>query len=136
MITILLVLFFLTAAALHIYWAAGGKQWLDAALPQQEGRPVFRPSRSMTLGVGLALLVMAATVLWNAGAVSLPWPRTGARIAMHVAFAIFFLRTIGDFRTFGLFKRKADTTFARFDTRLYTPLCAVISLGLWWLAWG
>ena len=41
---------------------------------------------------------------------------------------VFFIRVIGEFNYFGIFKRKKDTHFAKMDTLLYIPLCAFLSL--------
>jgi hypothetical protein len=40
---------------------------------------------------------------------------------------MFALRTIGEFRYVGLFKRVHSTPFARWDSRLFTPLSAAIA---------
>jgi hypothetical protein len=46
---------------------------------------------------------------------------------------VFALRTVGDFRTVGLFKRPARNAFARNDALLYTPLCFSLAAALLWL---
>lgn len=42
---------------------------------------------------------------------------------------LFALRSVGDFRYIGFFKRKRKSKFARLDTALYSPLCALIAIG-------
>ena len=50
---------------------------------------------------------------------------------------MFAARAIGERRYVGFFKRVRTTEFAWWDTRVYSPLCAGISVGyfaLWYLA--
>jgi hypothetical protein len=49
---------------------------------------------------------------------------------------IFVVRSIGDFRSAGFFKSVRNTTFALWDTWLYSPLCLVLGLSTLWLAFG
>ena len=41
---------------------------------------------------------------------------------------IFLLRAIGEFKYVGIFKRVKKTKFGRFDTKLFSPLCLIISI--------
>ena len=41
---------------------------------------------------------------------------------------IFVLRTLGDFRYVGFTKRIRNTSFAEWDTKLYSPLCLLMAL--------
>jgi hypothetical protein len=41
--------------------------------------------------------------------------------------AVLLIRAIGDFRYAGLTKRINDTSFARKDTRFYTPFCLALA---------
>ena len=54
-IVILLVL-----AAVHVYWAAGGKTGKAAAVPTAQGRAVIKPSALSTAMVAAGLCVIAA----------------------------------------------------------------------------
>lgn len=45
-------------------------------------------------------------------------------------------RAVGDFNHVGFFKRRKATTFARLDTRLYSPLALALGLGAGIVAWG
>lgn len=115
---------------IHVYWAVRGVSGRSVALPERSnGRPLFQPGRSSTLTVAGGLFGGALTLLAQSGLVWLPipssWPRRGA----WALAALFGLRAIGDFRYVGLFKRVRDTPFARWDTRLFTPLCFAIAAG-------
>lgn len=107
----------------HLYWAAGGRAGLSAALPQTKaGQPAFMPSSALTLLVAAGLAGMS-------GAALLARSRSGARLRWPLRFiaAVFLLRAVGDGRSVGLTRQPSDTQFARLDARFYTPLCMVLA---------
>ncbi|GGS04260.1 DUF3995 domain-containing protein [Deinococcus sedimenti] len=119
----LAALILLVLAAVHGYWLFGGRAGLTAALPSRPGPstgPLLTPGPGATALVALALLSCAVLVPLAA---TFSWAR-GATLAAGVAFG---LRAVGDFRYLGLFKRVRGTTFARWDDRLYIPLCVTLS---------
>jgi hypothetical protein len=128
-VAVVLVALFLLLAALHVYWAAGGRWGASVAVPEVGGRPAFQPGPAATLVVALLLAAAAAVVAARARFVpdlGAPWLfRAGA----WTLSAVFALRTIGNFRTFGLFRAARDTAFARYDRVLFTPLCVAIAVG-------
>jgi len=110
-------------ALLHAYWALGGRWGKAYAVPVVRGQRSFNPSQFATwvvcglLGVATILVIAAAwspLPLWDVGLWGLA--------------AVFALRAIGNLRSFGFFKRITGTAFARWDTRLYSPLCVLIAL--------
>ena len=120
-------LIFLALALLHGYWALGGKAGLTATLPAHPGGGlVFRPPTTAVWLVAAVLLGLAGL---SAAHLSpelggwMPW----LRVADGVVAAGLLLRGVGDFRFVGLTKRVCDTTFARLDTRYYTPLCLLLA---------
>jgi hypothetical protein len=118
---------FAALALLHFYWAAsnaGDAGGNSAAIPEVDGKPVFRPSRAATAGVGVVLLGTAAIV----------WMHVELLIAG--AAAVLVLRAIGDFRLVGFFKRPNPSRFARMDTRYYSPLCLALGAALAAIAAG
>ncbi len=46
----------------------------------------------------------------------------------------FLVRAVGEGRLVGFTKRVRGTSFARWDTRLFSPLCLAISYAGLWLA--
>ncbi len=109
-------------ALIHLYWAAGGKRLLTGALPAgRGGKPAFEPGAKITLVVAGALGTAAGTVF--AASRSVPHSK---RPALAVA-GVFALRAVGDFHHVGFFKRQRRGRFARLDTWVYSPLCALIS---------
>jgi hypothetical protein len=129
-------------AALHVYWACGGRFGADVAVPsrpQREGdearagRPLFRPSTAATLLVAAALAAGAAVLLARVSMLPLPLPRGLIRGATLLLGVLFVLRALGERRYVGLFKTVTETPFARWDTALFTPLCLLLGAAALWL---
>jgi hypothetical protein len=125
------ILILLIVAALHIYWAAGGKVGKGAAIPSANGRAVIKPSTFGTAMVAVGLCAMAALVALRIGWLdlpALPGNSVVVEIGTWLIAVVFALRAIGDFRYVGFFKRIRDGKFARLDTLAYSPLCAFVAL--------
>lgn len=112
----------------HIYWAARGVASSASVPSHADGTPVFRPGRMATLLVALTLLLAAFVVLGRAQLLDVPVSPIVLHVGIWGVAATFAARTVGEFRYVGLFKRVSDTPFARWDTRLFTPLCAAIAI--------
>jgi hypothetical protein len=131
----LLVSGLLTAIALlHFFWALGGSAGTGTAIPEDNGRPVLTPRPLTTAVVGCALLTAAAIVLGRAGYWGAGLPRWIFYAGTWALAGVFLLRGIGEFRYVGLFKRVRQTRFAKWDTRLFTPLCLVLAILLFAVA--
>ncbi|EJN19734.1 DUF3995 domain-containing protein [Pseudomonas sp. GM80] len=137
-----LVTIFAVIALMHVYWALGG-QWAAAVVvPQVPVRgfvatvqPAFKPSGWLTLVVAAALLTIAALVCMRVG-----WgiPAVSHKALQWVISAIallMFARAIGDSNLVGFFKEVKGSRFARLDTWVYSPLCALLGAGLLAVAW-
>ncbi|MBC7841148.1 MAG: DUF3995 domain-containing protein [Gemmatimonadaceae bacterium] len=126
-LAVLLTTVLLGLALLHVYWAIAGVNAGTAIPTRADGTRIMRPGRLASLAVAGALAIAAALV---AGRGWLTVPLVPMRVfhvgTMGVA-AVFALRAIGDFRYVGLFKRVRGTPFARWDTWLFTPLCALLA---------
>jgi hypothetical protein len=138
------IVILLLLAAVHVYWAAGGKAGKAAAVPTAEGRAIIKPSALSTAMVAAGLCVIAAMLALRIGWLKLPGlagDNVFVEIAAWLIAAVFALRAIGDFRStaarhravrrrryVGFFKRIRDTRFARLDTLAYSPLCAVLAV--------
>ena len=117
----------LAIAALHAYWAAGGRFAKAAAIPERDGRPVLKPRSATTLLVALCLMGAAGLIAIRARLVAAPAVGHLAYPATWALAALFALRAIGDFRYVGFFKRIRGTRFARLDTTIYSPLCGLLA---------
>jgi hypothetical protein len=112
-------------AAFHVYWAFGGRTGRVAAVPEVDGRALFSPSKTATLVVALLLALSAVIVV---GGVDAWEPRVLFEIGCAGIAAVLLVRSIGDRRYIGLFKRLKGTDFARRDTWIYSPLCLVLAI--------
>lgn len=118
-------LVFLGLAGWHGYWALGGTVGLAGSLPAQvDGTVLFQPAAGAVWAVAAGLLVpVALGAAYLRPGTSPGWVSAGE----GVLAAGLLLRAVGDFRYVGLTKRVQHTTFARRDTRYYTPLCLLLA---------
>ena len=112
-------------SGLHLYWAAGGRRGRHAVVPTADGRPLLAPSAVASVAVAAALamasgLYVGATARWE--------PRWVYRVGASGAATVLAARAIGDRRHVGFLKRSRDSAFARRDTYLYSPLCALLAV--------
>jgi Protein of unknown function (DUF3995) len=123
------ILFLLSA--IHMYWALGGKGGMKAVLPEikKDGRPTFTPTPFMTFLVALLLLAAALIVLEASHILPVFLPAWMISLGIWTIAIVFLLRSLGDFRYVGFSKRIYGTTFATFDTWLYSPLTLLLGLG-------
>jgi hypothetical protein len=128
-----LAVVFTVLAVLHVFWAFRGVG-TSVAIPEVDGKPAFVPTRAQTLAVAMALTLAALVVLLRSSWIAVPglpaWlPRWGCR----GLGTILLLRAIGERRLVGFFKTVRGTRFARWDTWLFSPLCALLGAGARWL---
>jgi len=122
------------AAAIHVYWALGGRRGAAAAVPEIPGegggavRPAFRPGRPGTLLVATALLIAADLLAVRAGILESALPAWLPRLACAVMALVFAARAVGEFRYLGFTKRVRGTRFAKLDTLFYSPLCLLLAV--------
>lgn len=115
-------------ALLHLYWMVRGVGTGTAVPTRTDGTPLFRPGRVASLTVALALGAAALLVLLRARLIDLGLPLVMVRLGTWGVAVAFAARTVGDFHFVGLFKSVRGTPFARWDDRLFTPLCLAIAL--------
>ncbi|MED1382655.1 DUF3995 domain-containing protein [Bacillus mycoides] len=127
-ITYISVCILFLVSFLHVYWAFEGKWATNSAIPTKAGEKAFTPGTGMTLFIALLLSMAAMILLQQANIVHSALPNVFVQMGSWVCMVVFFIRVIGEFHYFGIFKRKKDTEFARMDTVLYVPLCAFLSL--------
>lgn len=119
---------FILISLIHVYWAFGGAWGIEGVIPELENRSAaLKPPPIATLVVAGGLLGFAlvhATALKLISFITADY----LGICLIIIAAIFALRTIGDFKYVGLFKKQRIGLFAQNDTRYYIPLCVLISL--------
>jgi hypothetical protein len=127
------------AAAFHLYWALGGRIGFSVSLPQRvDGQPVMAHRlpwwRPAAAAVALGLTALAWLLLAYSGDLPLPLSNRLARAALLAVAAAFAARALVPNRYVGFFKSLRGTRWARFDTRLYSPLFLLLALLLAWIA--
>ncbi len=133
----LLMCIFLLLGVLHFYWAFGGKWALEKSLPtNSEGRRVLNPGPVACSIVGIGLLFFASVYAVKIGWLGV-YPEWLMAYSGWFIPTIFLLRTIGDFKYVGIFKKVKTTLFAKTDSELIIPLCivlVVVGYSLQWLS--
>ena len=120
---------FFVLALIHFYWATGGKWGIEKAVPATTtGEKVFKPSALASIVVGIGLSLMTIIHLSNAGLFSVDSQFPVSKITTLAIGIIFLLRSIGDFKWVGLFKKIKNTPFGHNDTSYFVPLCLFLSL--------
>ncbi|WP_226000012.1 DUF3995 domain-containing protein [Paenibacillus sp. BJ-4] len=77
------------------------------------------------------LLALAAWFVFELGGVTQPlFFRSFYSYGAGLLSCLFILRSIGDFKWVGFFKRKKGTVFAKWDSVLYSPLCFLLGSAL------
>ena len=102
----------------------------SAAVPSFRGKPLFTPSRASTIVVGLVLLLFAMLVGATAGILRLQVPQPVLTWLSYGLATGLAVRAIGEFKYVGFFKTVRGTRFARMDTLVYSPLCALLAAGV------
>ncbi len=120
--------------ALHVFWALGGQLGVGLAIPEVDGRRAFSPSAAATFVVAFALFAASVIALGRAGVLRSLVPARLFKWPVILMGLVFLGRAVGEFRLMGFFKRVRGTSFARWDTWLFSPLCLGLSLASLWLA--
>jgi len=137
-----LVAMFAAISLIHLYWALGGRWAALAVVPQvpvQQGqalRPAFDPSGWLTLLVALGLLLIAVLVSLRVGLLAPPVTHRALQWLISAIALLMFARAIGESNLVGFFKEFKESTFARLDTWVYSPLCVLLGAGLLTVAWA
>ena len=132
----LLMLVFTLLGCWHLYWSVGGLVMRTASLPSINGKPVFKPGPLLTTLVGCLLFSTAGLVAATGGLIAVPLSSGLLNGLCYVLAMVFLLRAIGDFKLVGFFKQVRDSQFARWDSLAYSPLCLVLSAGLFLIGRG
>ncbi|MBX7218663.1 MAG: DUF3995 domain-containing protein [Blastocatellia bacterium] len=115
---------------LHVFWAFGGKLMIGSAIPEAHGKPLFRPGMGITLVVALILAGFSAVALSLGYESQVPsvWFRS-SRILGGLIGVVLLVRAVGEFRYVGFFKQVTGTSFAVYDTWLFSPFCLLSGCG-------
>lgn len=128
-LSIVLFLIFLTLGIIHFYWVFGGEWGIKNAIPTKKENEnlAFRPPAFATLLVGVFLVIFASFYLFQTNFITLKLPKWTDHF-LWILPTLFLIRAIGDFKYVGFFKSIKTTTFAKSDSKLFSPLCLLIGL--------
>jgi len=123
------------AAAFHFHWAFGGRHGFAVSLPQRaDGEPVLRHLlhwwRPAALMVALALVLLGAMVAAKAVRIEHGLDPHLLDLLLLGTGVAFVARALVPNLYVGFFKRLRSTRWARYDTRLYSPLFLILGLCL------
>ena len=118
---------FAALAVLHLWWARGLSIGASA-VPEVDGRPLFRPGPVGCIAVAALLAWSGWIVLERAGLLGPHMPGWMVRAGAWVIALVLLARAIGEFRYVGFFKRVTGTAFATNDTRYYSPLALLLGV--------
>ncbi|OAX46489.1 DUF3995 domain-containing protein [Paenibacillus sp. AD87] len=118
---------FAILSGLHVYWVLGGTWGREAAIPHTGKDRLFEPGKIGTLVIALLLALAAWFVLELGGVVRVLFSLSLLSYGAWVLSILFMIRAVGDFRWVGFFKRKKGTTFAKWDSILFSPLCLFLT---------
>lgn len=105
-ITYISVCILFLVSFLHVYWAFGGKWATNSVIPTKAGEKAFTPGTGMTLFIALLLSMAAMILLQQANIVHSVLHNVFVQMGSWVCMVVFFIRVIGEFHYFGIFKRK------------------------------
>ncbi|MEM7298065.1 MAG: DUF3995 domain-containing protein [Bacteroidota bacterium] len=135
MVSLVLVISFLSLSLLHFAWALGVKWGFESVLPTDlEGNRVLNPKMKDSLIVGIGLGLFSVFYYLDYAAITIiPHPFLENAIYWLIP-TIFLFRSIGDFKYVGFFKKIKTTRFGKSDTRYFAPLCLTIAVLGYFLA--
>ncbi|TQR97519.1 DUF3995 domain-containing protein [Paenibacillus ottowii] len=120
----------LVLSGMHLYWVFGGQKGAKAAIPSTGTDLLFKPSKIGTSIVAILLALAAWFVLELGRVVPIQFFHFFYFYGSGLLSCLFILRSIGDFKWVGFFKRKKGTVFAKWDTVLYSPLCFLLGTAI------
>mgnify|MGYP002399417443 CR=1 FL=1 len=114
----------------HFYWALGGRKWANIVFPQFSGtdKPVFSAGNGATVLVAFIFLSFSGLVFLKTFPVVFRFSSHWIDLGIWMVAGLFLLRAIGEFKYVGFTKTIRDTTFAHYDTKIFTPLSLAIGL--------
>ena len=123
------ILVFLVLSGIHWNWVFGGTWGFDKAIPTDlDGNKILNPKKIESSIVALGLFAFATYYFLISDFISIESPKWISIYMGWVISSIFILRSIGDFKYVGFFKKIKTTNFSRSDSKLFSPLCLLIGL--------
>lgn len=128
-LSILLSSIFFALGLIHFNWVVGGTFGFAQSLPANEnGKRLLNPKKIDSALVGMCLTAFGMFYLFKSGLIAYNLPEWIMTYGSWIIPIIFLLRAIGEFNYFGFYKRVKTTDFAKWDTKLFSPLCLAIGV--------
>jgi len=121
------IVIFAFLSLIHVYWGVGGRWGYDVAIPVQNGKPAFNPSKGVTILLAIILALPILLILGRMEVFATKLPSWFFQAGLWGICFVFLLRAIGNFKTIGFFKKRTGTKFSLWDTFLFSPLCLLVS---------
>jgi|TARA_B110000037_G_scaffold8373_1_gene9006 hypothetical protein len=126
---IILSLIFFLIGAIHFSWAFGVKFGYEEVIPKNEkGEKLFSPKKPECIIMAMIFFLLVIFYLIKGNFISLKIYEWLLEYSGWFISILFLIRAIGDFKYVGIFKSIKTTDFAKWDNKLYVPLCLIISL--------
>lgn len=126
---VILCIILTSLGLLHFSWALGGNWGFIPSLPTKEnGELLFLPKKRDSAIVGFGLLFFGFYYFTKLDLIPLQLPLFISKYAGWIIPSIFLLRSIGEFKYVGFFKKVNSSDFAENDNKIFSPLCLVISI--------
>lgn len=110
-------------SGMHLYWVFGGQKGAKAAIPSTGTDLLFKPSKIGTSIVAILLALAAWFVLELGRVVPIQFFHFFYFYGAGLLSCLFILRSIGDFKWVGFFKRKKRNGFCKMGyCALFAPL--------------
>lgn len=124
---IILSLIFFFIGGVHISWSLGLKWGYEQVIPKKEkGENLFTPRKPECIVMAIIFFLFGIFYLIKTDFISLNIHQCVLTYSGWFISILFIIRTIGDFKYVGIFKSIKTTDFAKWDNKLYIPLCIII----------
>ncbi len=128
-LSIILCLIFAVLGGFHFYWLFGGVWGIKKVIPTKDNeKNTLAIPKFATLLVGLILVAFGLIYLIKSGLLSVQLPNWIVMYGYWFIPSVFILRSIGEFKYVGFFKKIKNTEFSKADSKIFSPLCLVIGV--------
>lgn len=128
-LSIFLSIILIGLGLIHFNWVIGGQFGFSESLPTKpSGERVLNPKNIDSAIVGIGLTAFGIFYIFKSGLTDYDLPEIVMRYGSWLIPSIFLLRATGEFKYIGFFKSVKETSFAKLDTKLFSPLCLLIGI--------
>jgi hypothetical protein len=127
--SIILSFILIGLGSIHLHWASGRKFGLSLTVPTKiTGEQVLNPKKMHCIIVGVVLTLFGIFYAIESGLIVFELSGWVLNYGSWIIPILFILRAIGEFKYVGFFKTIRETNFAKWDTKIFSPLCLLIGI--------